>query len=63
MDKKEVIIDLLKKHPEGLSIENLSSMAKLDRNTIRVHLHELIGEGVINQRPIGNVKLNYWKFN
>lgn len=62
MDNKEVIIGLLKDHPEGLSIENLSSRSKLNRTTVRVILEGLIGEKLINQRHIGQVKLNYWKF-
>jgi len=62
VDYKEVIIQLLKDHPQGLSIEELSSRGKMSRTTVRVVLVELIGEDLIMQRPIGQVKLNYWKF-
>lgn len=62
MTKKEVIIGLLKDYPQGLSIEELSSRGKMNRTTVRVILAELLGEELITQRHIGQVKLNYWKF-
>jgi len=62
MASKDVIIGLLKDNPQGLSIEELSSKAKLNRTTIRVILEGLIGEKIITQRIVGNTKLNYWSF-
>jgi len=60
MTNKEVIIDLLRKFPQGLSIEELSLRGKMNRVTVRVILEGLLGENLITQRHIGQVKINYW---
>lgn len=59
--KKELVIELLKKHTEGLTVIEISRMLKISRNTIAVYLAELKGEGKIWIRVIGMAKLNYWK--
>jgi predicted transcriptional regulator len=63
MTNKEVIIGLLKDHPQGLTIEELSSRGKLNRTTVRVILAELISVKEVIQRNVGQAKLNYWNFN
>jgi len=63
MTNKDIIIGLLKDFPQGLSIEDLSSRGKMNRTTVRVILEGLIGEKLITQRHIGQVKINYWNFN
>ena len=63
MTNKDVIIGLLKDAPQGLSIEDLASRGKMNRTTVRVILEGLKGAGLIHQRPIGQVKINYWIFN
>jgi len=62
MTNKDVITGLLKDYPQGLSIEELSSRGKMNRTTVRVILAELLGEKLITQRHIGQVKINYWNF-
>ena len=52
----------LKDHPEGISIEELSSKLKLGRQTVKVILSGLIGEDKVAERKIGQVKLHYWQF-
>jgi len=63
MSNREIVIGLLKDFPQGLSIEELSSKGKMNRTTVRVVLEGLLGEKLITQRCIGQVKLNYWIFN
>lgn len=62
MSKKEIVIGLLKDNPQGMSIEELSSRTSLNRQTVKVILAELIGEDKVTERPIGQVKIHYWKF-
>lgn len=57
-----MIESLLKDHPQGLSIEEISSRMRLNRQAVRVILGQLEGEGKITVRHIGQVKLNYWIF-
>lgn len=60
--KKEMIIDLLKDNPQGLTIEDLSSRSSLNRITVRTILEGLKGSKDITQRAVGQAKLNYWNF-
>ena len=59
--KKEVVIEILKKNPMGLTIVEISKLLKISRNTVALALAELKGEGNIIIRPIGKAKLYYWK--
>lgn len=58
--KKELVISLLKKHKEGLTVIEISRLLKISRNTVAVYLAELKGEKRIWIRQIGMAKLNYW---
>jgi predicted transcriptional regulator len=60
-DKKELVIELLKDHGEGLTIHEISGLLKLSRNTVAIVLAELKGMEIINIRPVGAAKLHYWK--
>lgn len=57
--KKEIVIELLKKNTDGLSIIEIAKLLKMSRNSVPVILAELKGEGLIRIRPIGRVKLHY----
>ena len=59
--KKELIINLLKKNIDGLTIIEISKLLKISRNTVAVVLAELKGAELIRIRPIGRAKLNYWE--
>ncbi len=59
---KDRVEGLLKDYPQGLTIEELSSHAKLSRNTIKLILAELKGEKKIIERRVGMAKLIYWDF-
>jgi Mn-dependent DtxR family transcriptional regulator len=60
-NKKELVIELLKKNTDGLTVIEIANILKISRNTVAVALAELKGAEVIRVRPIGKAKLNYWK--
>ena len=59
--KKEVVTELLKKNPMGLTIIEISNLLEVSRNTVSIVLAELKGADVIHIRPVGKAKLHYWK--
>jgi len=60
-NKKEAIVELLKKNTDGLTVIEISKILKISRNTVAVVLAELKGAEMIRVRPVGKAKLNYWK--
>jgi DNA-binding IclR family transcriptional regulator len=54
---KERILEEIKRHPEGLTIMNISENAKINRVTASKYILVLLAEGVIEQRLIGTAKL------
>ena len=58
-DPRKLIIEILKKHPEGLTIVSIAKIIGLHRHTSTKYIHELIGAGVILQRSVGAAKLCY----
>jgi predicted transcriptional regulator len=58
---KERIIEILRNHPEGLTIIEISKLLDSHRHTITKYIYQLIGEGLIYQRKIGTAKLCYLK--
>ena len=58
---KKVILEVLRKHPEGLTLQRVAGLTKMSRLTATKYVHELIGEGVIYQRKVGMAKLCYLK--
>jgi hypothetical protein len=58
---KDVIIETLRKHPEGLTFKDISDLVGHHRHTITKYVYELIGAQVIVQRDIGAAKLCYLK--
>jgi Mn-dependent DtxR family transcriptional regulator len=62
-DKKQLVIDLLKKDTDGLTVVEISKILKISRNTVAVALAELKGAELIRIRPVGIAKLHYWIFN
>lgn len=59
--KRELVINLLKKDSQGLTIIEISKILKISRNTVAVALAELKGANLIRIRPVGKAKLNYWQ--
>ncbi|MEM7825671.1 MAG: hypothetical protein QW412_02325 [Candidatus Aenigmatarchaeota archaeon] len=58
---KEIILKILKEHTEGLTIQNISKLAKMSRITATKYVHELIGEGKIIERKVGIARLLFLK--
>lgn len=57
------IIDILRKHPEGLSITDIAKLLQVHRHTITKYIYQLMGAGVIYQRKVGPTKLCYLREN
>jgi hypothetical protein len=51
------IIDLLKGHPEGLTILGIAEFVDVSRFTASKYVYGLIAEDIVNQRIIGPAKL------
>jgi Mn-dependent DtxR family transcriptional regulator len=60
-EKRELVVDLLKKCSDGLTTVELARKLKISRNTVAVALAELKGADLIRIRPVGIAKLHYWK--
>ncbi|UCC91296.1 MAG: hypothetical protein JSV39_03195, partial [Candidatus Aenigmatarchaeota archaeon] len=58
---RELIIEVLRKHPEGLTITAISGLTKLHRHTVTKYLYELRGADIIYEREIGPARLCYLK--
>jgi uncharacterized repeat protein (TIGR01451 family) len=56
---KSIILDILRQHPEGLTISSLAEKSGLHRHTSRKYVNELIRTGDVIQRFVGAAKLCY----
>ncbi|MEM5829355.1 MAG: hypothetical protein QW040_00050 [Candidatus Aenigmatarchaeota archaeon] len=56
-DFKQKILEILKKEPRGLTIQDISRLAKMNRFKATIYVHELLGEGKITERKIGAYRL------
>jgi len=54
---RERIIEILKKHPEGLTILELTKIMGMNRITISKYVYGLISEDLISQRRVGPAKI------
>ena len=55
------IVDILKKHPEGLTITEISRLLMMHRHTTIKYIYRLIGSELLFQRKVGPAKLCYLK--
>jgi len=60
-DPRKSILEVLRKHPEGLTLLSLAKFSGLHRHTVTKYVHELLGAGIIFQRSVGVAKLCYLK--
>jgi len=58
---KKRIIEILKEHPEGLTIQELSKITGAHRQTVTKYVLWLEGAGIVFRRRIGAVTLQYLK--
>ena len=56
-NEKQLILKLLKKESQGLTIQDITRIGKMNRFTATVYVHELLGEGKITERKIGAYRL------
>ena len=56
---KEKVIEVLVKHPEGLTIIEISKILGIHRHTLTKYIYQLIGEDAIKYRMVGTAKLCY----
>jgi len=54
---KHIIFQILEKEPMGMTIQEISRLGKMNRFTVTIYIHELLGEGKIIERKIGAYKL------
>ena len=58
--KKNLVIRLLKRNSDGLTVIEIAKALHISRNTVAVALAELKGAEKIRIRPVGMAKLHYW---
>lgn len=58
---RERVIEVLKEHPEGLTILNISKLLGTNRITASKYIYGLISENLIYERKIGPAKMCYLK--
>ncbi len=58
---KEEIIELLKSHPDGLTVGDISKKCGISRTTASLVLAELQGAQEIRIRNVAAAKLHYWR--
>jgi hypothetical protein len=58
-DPIKLILETLRKHPEGLTLLSLAELTGLHRHTATKYINELLGAGFISQRIVGVAKLCY----
>ena len=54
---KEILIKVLTKHPDGLSIQELAKKSNLHRHTVSKYVLALKEAGLIEQKEIGRAKV------
>ena len=54
-------MNVLKKHPEGLTLQKVAVLSGMSRLTATKYIHELMGGGIVYQRKVGIAKLCYLK--
>ncbi|MEK6858736.1 MAG: MarR family transcriptional regulator [Nanoarchaeota archaeon] len=61
MNKKKLVIRLLKRNRDGLTVVEIARTLSISRNTVAVVLAGLIGAEMVRVRPVGVAKLHYWR--
>jgi len=60
-ETKEKIYRIIKENPDGLTIQEVARKAGVSRITASIYIHELLGEGRIQQRKIGAYRILFPK--
>jgi predicted transcriptional regulator len=56
---RTLIINILRKNPDGLTLTSIAELTGLHRHTATKYVYELKGAGVISERDVGSAKLCY----
>lgn len=56
---REKISEIVRKHPEGLTIQEISNFLGIHRQTATKHIFFLEGAGLIRRRRVGSATLHY----
>jgi len=56
-----LIVEVLKKNPEGLTLFSLAELSGLHRHTVSKYVNELMNSGIVFQRNVGVAKLCFLK--
>ena len=60
-ERVEKIVAFIKKHPEGITIQDIAKNIDLTRMTITKYVFGLHGASLINMRRVGKAWLITWK--
>jgi DNA-binding IclR family transcriptional regulator len=58
---KKRIVEILREHPEGLTIQDLAKITGAHRQTVTKYVLWLDGAGIVYRRRIGAITLQYLK--
>jgi DNA-binding IclR family transcriptional regulator len=61
LELEEKIIETVKRHPEGLTINQISKELNIHRNTTSKYVFALVRSGILEQRRVGVASLCYLK--
>ncbi len=59
----KTIVEVLRKHPEGLALIEIARLIKMNRMTVAKYVHGLVIANKVKIKKIGAVKLCYLKKN
>jgi predicted transcriptional regulator len=58
-DAKKLIMNTLRKHPEGLMLTETAKITGMNRYTVTKYIHELIGSGFVVQKEVAAARVCY----
>jgi predicted transcriptional regulator len=56
---RDRILNILKNHPEGLTIKDIAGEIGMTRHSVTKYIYQLLGEKSIRFRDVGTAKLCY----
>ena len=58
-DTKDLIIKILREHPEGLMLSEIAELTGMNRLTVTKYVHELMGSKSIFQKKVAAARVCY----
>ena len=56
---KNLIIKILREHPEGLMLSEIAELARMNRLTVTKYIHELMGSKSVFQKQVAAARVCY----